>query len=319
MCNTGMSLLQIEKHLSNNRLRLFHTLREKFEISYHQLLLKFPEFESDSFSFWRSSPKHHAISACYLKCFWQKERVYHHHKAQVSITQDIQWLSCDHTFKSVRNIGTIREADGSWIKQYKGLFCVLNNIGQVVTWKMTRNLAMDDVYDILQALQERLLSQGVTLQVFYVDNCCGLRQKLQGIFGLQLMVFLDVFHAVQRITRKVPKRHPYNHDCLQSIRMVFRSPTDQGSQRTQPTPAADVLRAQLLDFKSKWESVSYEGKPVLPPAAVREVLSLLTHIQKGCLSGIRPGCGTTRNERLHRDLNLHMTSAKMEWRLHMHY
>ena len=68
----------------------------------------------------------------------------------------------DHTFKPVRNIGTIREADGSWIKQYKGLFCVLNNIGQVVTWIMTRNLAMDDVDDILQALQERLLSQGVT-------------------------------------------------------------------------------------------------------------------------------------------------------------
>ena len=132
-----------------------------------------------------------------------------------------------------------------------------------------------------------------------------------------MKAFLDVFPAVQRITRKVPKRHLYNHDCLQSLRMVFRSPTDQVSQRTQPTPAADVLRAQLLDFKSKWESVSYEGKPVLPPAAVREVLSLLTHIQKGCLSGIRPGCGTTRNERLHRDLNLHMTS--MEWREHMHY
>lgn len=106
------------------------------------------------------------------------------------------------------------------------------------------------------------------------------------------------------------ERHPYNHDCLQSLRMVFRSPTDQGSQRMQTTPTADTLRAELLDFKSKWESVSYEGKHVLPPAAVREVLSLLTNVQKGGLSGIRPGCGTTRNERLHRDLNLYMMSAK---------
>ena len=35
----------------------------------------------------------------------------------------------------------------------------------------------------------------------------------------------------------------------------------------------------------------------------------MVHIDKGCLSGIPPGCGTNRNERLHKDLNAHMTNS----------
>lgn len=33
--------------------------------------------------------------------------------------------------------------------------------------------------------------------------------KLQEVFGEDATVRLDVFHAVQRITRKIPKRHPF--------------------------------------------------------------------------------------------------------------
>lgn len=48
----------------------------------------------------------------------------------------------------VTNIGIVRQADDNWINQYKGLFCVLNAAGHVVTWKMTKGLAMDDVEDM---------------------------------------------------------------------------------------------------------------------------------------------------------------------------
>ena len=50
------------------------------------------------------------------------------------------WLSCDHTFHSAANIGLFREVDGEWIKQYSGLFCVLNSLGEVLTWKLTKDL-----------------------------------------------------------------------------------------------------------------------------------------------------------------------------------
>lgn len=177
----------------------------------------------------------------------------------------------------------IRQVDDNWIKQYKGLFCVLNTVGQVATWQITKGLTID-VQHLLERLRNRFLMQGVILEEFYVDNCCALRQKLQAIFGSQLKVFLDIFHAVQRITKKIPKRHPYNSECLKSLTLVFRDPLDQGNDRTMPTPPSDQLKKQLLAFKSKWKDISFNGKQILPPAAISEIHSLLLHIQKGaCL------------------------------------
>ena len=98
----------------------------------------------------------------------------------------------------MRNIGILRQGDNQWINQLKGLFCVLNEAGQIVTWKITKGIAMEYVEDIMHALYTRLQGQGVE---FYVDNCCALRQA---IFGSQLKVYLDIFHAVQRITKKNP-------------------------------------------------------------------------------------------------------------------
>ena len=55
-------------------------------------------------------------------------------------------------------------------------------------------------------------------------------------------------------------------------------------------------------LKCTW---NVSGKHV-PPAAINEIQSLLVHVQRGCLSGIAPGCGTNRNERLYRNLNSYM-------------
>ena len=310
LVDSGVSLRHIESTLTENRLRLFHKLKQKFLILQGSGSQTFPDYDSDSIHYWKSSLKYHAVSAFYLMHFWQWEHIYHNRMSQTSLPPPSPWLSCDHTFRSVRNIGIVRHADDSWIKQYKGLFCVLNSVGQVVTWKMTKGLAVDDVEDILHRLQNRLQVQGVQLEEFYVDNCCSLRRKLQAIFGQQLKVFLDVFHALQRVTKKIPKRHPYHTECLQSLRLVFRNPADQGDCRTMATPSALQLKSQLLAFKSKWKDISHNGKHVLPPAATNEIQSLLVHIHNGCLSGIAPGRGTNQNERLHRNLDSHMASCK---------
>ena len=220
------------------------------------------------------------------------------------------WLSCDHTFKSVCNVGTVRQADNKWIKRYAGLFCVLNADGQVLSWQMTKSLTFENVEDKLPALQRRLQKQDKQVKEFFVDTCCSLRPKLQHIFGPQLQVYLDIFHAVQRISKKMPKQHPYHQDCLKSLRLVFRDPSDQGLQRTKPTPSPDVLRKQLIHFQTVWNGISCNGRDILPPAAKNEIQCLLVHIDKGCLSGILPGRGTNCNERLHKDLNSPMTNSR---------
>ena len=305
MCDSGMSLRHVESILSSNRLRLYYKLTEILlatDSGTH--ISTFLSYTTDCLEYWKSSPGHHAVCALYLMDFWQWENTYHLRMSQTSISPTSNWLSCDHTFKSVRNVGIIRYSDDNWIQQYKGLFCVLNAAGQIVTWKMTKGLAVTDVKDMLHKLQERFHSQGICLEEFYVDNCCALRQKLQCVFGQGLLRY---FHAIQRITKK---RHPYHFECSQSLRFVFRDPADRGELRTMPTPAVDQLKLQLLQFKEEWEGVTYNGKHVLPPAAIAEIQSLLVHIQKGCLSGILPGRGTNRNERLHRNLNSLMSNSK---------
>ena len=108
-----------------------------------------------------------------------KEPAYHHRMSLTSLTPDSPWLSCDHTFKSVCNVGTVRQADNKWIKQYAGLFCVLNADGQVLSWKMTKSLTFEAVEDKLHALQRRLQKRGEQVKEFFVDTCCLLRSKLQ--------------------------------------------------------------------------------------------------------------------------------------------
>lgn len=84
---------------------------------------------------------------------------------------------------------------------------VLTAEGQVMTWKLTKGLAFDNIADKLTSLQEWFVRHGVVLQEFFIDNCCSWRKKLQN-----LKVYLDVFHAVQRISRKIPKRHPFRQE-----------------------------------------------------------------------------------------------------------
>ena len=144
------------------------------------------------------------------------------------LSTDACWLSCDHTFKSVSNIGSVRSADNKWIQQYTGLFCILNADGKVLTWKMTKRLSFQHAENVLLALKERLDAQGQEVEEFFIDNCCSLRSKLQGIFGSQLKVYLDIFHAVQRVSKKVPKRHPFHAECMRELQMVFRDSSDQG-------------------------------------------------------------------------------------------
>ena len=95
---------------------------------------------------------------------------------------------------------------------------------------MCKSLTFEHIEDSLVALQQRLEMKGQRVEEFFVDTCCSLRSKLQSIFGPQLKVYLDLFHAVQRISKHISKRHTYQRKILKSLQLVFREPSDQGGK-----------------------------------------------------------------------------------------
>ena len=179
----------------------------------------------------------------------------------------------------------------------------MNSNGDVLSWKVTKSLSFDSVKDMLESLQQRLLNQGKQVQEFIIDNCCSWRKKLQSIFGPQMRVLLDLFHAVQRISTSMSKRHPFHKNCLQDLSLVFRDPNDQGQVRALETPAPTILLDNLGKFINKWTGVDYEGQKVLTPKVMQQLTAIQKHVERGCLSHIQVGRGTNRNERLHRQLN----------------
>jgi hypothetical protein len=97
--------------------------------------------------------------------------------SRTSLSIGRPWLSLDHTFKSVSNIGLVRLADKKWIKQYSGLFCILNADGEILSWKLTETLSFEHMKDALVMINERFKQQGKVVSEFYIDNCCPLRNK----------------------------------------------------------------------------------------------------------------------------------------------
>lgn len=49
-----------------------------------------------------------------------------------------------------------REFDSRWVTQYGALFCVMNGKGQIVTWKLTKDLTFNNIVSHLNVLRERL-------------------------------------------------------------------------------------------------------------------------------------------------------------------
>jgi hypothetical protein len=212
------------------------------------------------------------------------------------------YLSADHTFKVAANIG-VPLPDNKWITQYDSLFCIINEKGQVVAWQLTKGTSLTRVEDLLKDLKKRLDKQNVTLDAIYVDNCCHVRKKISEIFGDSIPVKLDLFHAIARVTKKIPKqtRHYMSGTCIKDFANVFRSVGDKEKERKMPTPSQEQLLENLNTFLKMWNGVQHgEKEDVLTSATIHEIQCLHEHIRKGCLSDIP--AGSERNENLHKNL-----------------
>lgn len=61
-----------------------------------------------------------------------------------------KWISADHTFKSVMNIGYTGDVDRKWVKLYNTIFCITNEKGQILKWQFTKTTKSDEVQAIFQ-------------------------------------------------------------------------------------------------------------------------------------------------------------------------
>ena len=242
-------------------------------------------------------PSNDVLCKCLLAWFMERRSFYDMEMLAIPIGD---YISLDHTFKVPSNIGYTR-ADGKWVTLYNSVFIVLNDIGQVVTWQFTASTSFSEVETLLADLNVRT-DHPVTV---FVDNCCQQRQKLREIFGDEITVYLDIFHAIQRLTKAMPKRHPLFNFCISDLKLVFRSPTDIGKTRQSSTPDSGEIMQNLDDFVKKWSNCDYKGWRLFNNKLELQINALKKHITKGCLSDIVEGGGTNKNEALHRHINPH--------------
>lgn len=254
------------------------------------------------------TPSKHILHDCFLIWFLENEDYY---SSQLCRTTSQEWISLDHTFKLASNIGYWRN-DGKWIHVYDSACFVLNEHGQVLTWKFTKGTSFAQIQSQLDQLQDRLRSQGNLVKEVLIDNCCNLRSKILNLFGPETKVLLDLFHAEARIVKTLSKTHSHYQQCLSEFRLIFREPDDLGKERSKATPGIDDLKTNIHHFTEKWKDVKdYNGRKLFTEKTLAELQALHVHIDRGCLSGIRPGSGTNQNEALHQYLNRYFKLPKM--------
>ena len=163
----------------------------------------------------------------------------------------------------------------------------------------------------------RLQSQHQAVKVVYIDNCCQWRAKIQSVFGSHVQVLLDVFHAVQRVSKTISKRHPFHTRCLHDLRLAFRAPGDFYETCTKPTPQPDEI-VKNLEMFVKWHDIKFNDQKVISDATLTEVENLKVHVRKGCLSNIKVGGGTNKNEAFHRYVNTFFIKVELVFCCHMH-
>ena len=293
-CRRGVNFCEMESIVLERRLD--HHSQRMYLLQLHYEACKKESMNelstrSEMFRNELSSPSNNVISKCFLMSFLEAEE---HYLSNIHALEVSEAISFDHTFKVATNIGHLRK-DGVWVPQYDSLFLVLASNGHVLTWQLTKGTSLGQVYQLLQDLHDRATSQKRKIKYVYVDDCCKLRKAIQNIFGGEVVVRLDLFHAVQRITRTLPKKHPLFHKCVADFRLVFRADGDVGKQRLLPTPAGDVLLSKLTSFVEKWKN--FPGNQILTALSMQAFCNIEKHIKSGCLSDIPPGMGTNRNER----------------------
>ena len=185
----GVNFLKISEGLASlnfqefyQRIRVFSHLN--FVADNHNF------YNNEMFSF----PNNDQVMNIFLDSFNKHKELYEAERKSLSAKS----ISCDHTFKVSRNIGLVRESDDAFVPQFKQLFILLNEFGQVLCWRLTTTQTFAEIEDMLVELKDRQEEKGEEITAVYVDNCCLMKNKYNSIFkGVDVKLYL--FHAIQRI------------------------------------------------------------------------------------------------------------------------
>lgn len=153
-------------------------------------------------------------------------------------------ISCDHTFKISKYIGARRESNNKFVKQFENLFIVLNERHEVIGWRLTRTRSFEEIRSLLAELKEKLSTE---LKRVVVDDCCKVRALYQSVFpGVE--VKLDIFHAMQRVTKAIPKGSEFSKKFTKDLGMILTQKSDCGEVREMATPSHAVILQNVDNF-----------------------------------------------------------------------
>ena len=228
-----MNFYKIETFIQERRLDTLARM-EKLHQAHHNILGDTEVCKNENTFY---SPSNDIIAKVVLAKFLKDERLY---LAEITSIPVGESISFDHTFKVAANIGFNRD-DGVWVHQYDSLFIVLGQNGKVLTWQLTKGTGFSQIGPLLTDLKQR----GSNLKCVYIDDCCKLRAKIGSIFGENVLVKLDLFHAVKRIITTLRKKHPLSHQCRQDLQLVFRKDGDSATKRMETTPEPGVINTKL--------------------------------------------------------------------------
>ena len=117
-----------------------------------------------------SFPSNDQLVKIFLHNFEKNRAIYVNEMNSLTVSS----LSCDHTFKISRNVGLVRETDNSlsFVTQFNQLFITLNEVGEVVAWRLTKSTAFSEIEDLLVELEKRTSLRGNKIELVCVDDCC---------------------------------------------------------------------------------------------------------------------------------------------------
>ena len=286
----GMTFHEIEEVLIQRHRDVYEDRKGKFNAEVKAYLEKHPDtnsLEVQRFPEFKASqvPSLETIMSSIVHMFEGNEQFYIQRMSEWSAKR----ITAGYYFKVATTIGEKLD-NGKWTTHFKNIYTVMNEKGQVIAWKFSKEKDLNEVKDILMGLQMRFQKQGRQLEMILVPECCESREQFQEIFGTDIPVKFEVSKAIHRVVRKIPAKkredNPLTKACVRDFALSLRYPTDRSDTRQEDTPPPDVITENLDAFVSGWKEIIEGTERVLTLAAQRQIVQLRGHITSGCLSGI---------------------------------
>lgn len=289
----GMTFHEIEEVLIQRHRNMYEDRKHKYNVEVKAYMEKNPDAnpkEIEEFPDFKTSqvPSLETIMSSIVHMFEGNEKFYMQRMSEWSA----KYIIAGYYFKVATTIGE-KVNNGKWKTLYKNIYTVMNEKGQVIAWKFTKERDLSEVLDILMGLQMRFQQQGNQLEMILVPECCETRVQFQSIFGSDIPVKFELSKATHRVIRKIPaKKREGNQLTKAAVRdfsLCLRYPTDRGESRQEKTPPPDVITENIDAYVNGWKEIIEGTERVLTLAAQRQIVQLRSHIEAGCLSEI-PVC-----------------------------